>query len=198
MKRLALISVVALTPVFAQIGPPPRPAAEVPVGSAAAKPATVAGSITPGSRVVISRKTFKLLEDNFNLKFTTFNPTDPVYMLGLTRGLYLQGYGVVFSTELDLINAPTVSPFHQKILAEEVVSTHLRKLKQLAQLRQAARDEMVNCAKSLEAVPGNEQVVMVIRLDYQPWEDTVGLPSQIMLRADRRSAAAGQVTLEEQ
>ena len=149
-------------------------------------------------KVSITRQTFKTLEDGFNLKLTTFNHADPIYMLGLTRGVYLQGYGAIFSTELDLIQSPTINPFHMKILAEEVVSTHTRKLKQLPLLRQAVKDQLMTCAKNMDAVPDGEQIVMVLRLDYQPWEDMVGLPGQILLRADRKSAAAGDIQVEEQ
>ncbi len=34
-------------------------------------------------------------------------------LLGTTRGVYLEGYGVVFSAELDLIVTPNLNPFHQ-------------------------------------------------------------------------------------
>lgn len=163
----------------------------------AAKAVPPAASVAP-TRTNITRQTFKTLEDGFNLRLTTFNHADPVYMLGLTRGIYLQGYGAVFSTELDLIQSPTVNPFHQKILPEEVTATHTRKLKQLPLLRQAVKDQLMTCARNMDTVPNGEQIVMVVRLDYQPWEDLAGLPGQIVLRADRKSAAAGDIQVEEQ
>ena len=152
----------------------------------------------PDARIVISRQAFKTLEDQFNLKLTTFNPSELVYMLGLTRGLYLHGFGAVFSTEIDLIQSPTINPFHRQILPEEVVSTHLRKLKQLPLLRKAMIDQMVACARDIQGLPMNDQIVVAVRLDYQAWEDTVGLPGTILLRADRRSAMAGDIKVEEQ
>ena len=41
-----------------------------------------------------------------------------------------------------------------------------------------------------------DQIVVAVRLWYQSWEDTTGLPSQIVMRADRRSAAAGTIKTE--
>lgn len=185
-----ILTVALAAPLAAQVGPPPR-------RMAAAAPAA-APSATAGPKITITRQTFKPLEDDFNLKLSTFNPAEPVYMLGLTRGFYLQGYGAVFSVELDLIQSPTVNPFHGAIGRQDVVSTHARKLKQLPLLQQALRNQMIACAKGLDAVPADQQLVMVVRLDYQPWEDTDKLPSQIVLSADRKSAEAGNVQVDEQ
>lgn len=192
MKSWILTAALA-APLAAQVGPPPRPmtAAPAPVPVAPA-PKTAAPQIT------ITRQTFKPLEDDFNLKLSTFNPSEPVYMLGLTRGVYLQGYGAVFSVELDLIQSPTVNPFHGAIGKQDVVSTHARKLKQLPLLQDAVRRQMIACAKGLDAVPPDQQLVMVVRLDYQPWEDTDKLPAQILLTADRKSAEAGNIQVDDQ
>lgn len=190
MKIAAMM--LLTVPVWAQM---PRPVAAAPAKAAPAKPAPAKAA---PAKVTISRQTLKTLEDGFNLKLTSFNRAEPVYMLGTARGVYLQGYGAVFSAELDLIQSPTTNPFHQTILAEEVVSTHMRKLKQLPVLRQAVKDQLIACAKSMDMVPPDEQIVMVVRLDYQGWEDVVGLPGQMMLRADRKSAVAGNIQVEEQ
>ena len=176
-----------MSPAWAQLA---RPVAK------AAPPAPPAAGGTAGFS--LTRQAFKALEDGFNTKIGTFNPADAVYVLGATRGVYLQGYGVVFSAELDLIQSPTINPFHTKITPEEVVSTHNRKLKQLPLLRQAMKDQLAACAKSLSGLAPNDQVVMVVRLDYQPWENMASMPSQILLRADRQSAAAGNIQVEEQ
>jgi hypothetical protein len=193
MKNLVFFAALAAAVASAQsaqVGPPPgRPAAKL-------APEAGAGSIP---KATLTRQGFKILEDGFNLKLATFNPSEPVYMLGTTRGVYLQGFGAVFSAELELVQSPTINPFHQKILPEEITSTHARKVKQLPLLRQAMRDQLMLCARSLDAMPPNEQIVMVVRLDYQTaWENTAGLPAQIMLRADRKSAAAGDIQTEDQ
>lgn len=190
MKRW-ILTVAAAAPLAAQVGPPPRPVTAAPLPAAAAPKA-----IAP--KVTITRQTFKPLEDDFNLKLSTFSPVEPVYMLGLTRGVYLQGYGAVFSVEMDLIQSPTVNPFHGAITKQDIGATHARKLKQLPLLQDAVRRQMIACAKALDAMPPDQQLVMVVRLDYQPWEDTDKLPAQILLTADRKSAEAGNIQVDEQ
>jgi hypothetical protein len=188
MKTAALLLFASV--LFAQV----RPMAET------ARPAvaSAAGAPPPSIRVNIPPQSFRLLEDNFNVRIKSFSPKEPVYMLALTRGLYVRGFGVIFTSELDLIQSPTINPFHQKILPEEVVSTHERKMKQLPLLRQALRDEFMACAKSLDAVPPGEQMVLSVRLEYQGWENKAQLPGEIILRADRKSAMAGNIQVEEQ
>jgi hypothetical protein len=39
---------------------------------------------------------------------------------------------------------------------------------------------------SLKSMPGTDQIVVGVRLMYRPWEDTSGLPGQIVMRADRQ------------
>ncbi len=199
MKNSAILIVLAAASGWAQVGPPP---AQRPAAKEAAKPAPPAPTATiarPTAKVTITRETFKTLEDNFNLKLATFNPSEPVYMLGATRGVYLQGIGAIFSAEFDLIQSPTLTPFHQKILKEEVDSTYARKMKQLPLLRRAMLEQMIACARGLDSLPQNEQLVMVLRLDYQPgWEIMEKLPSQIVMRADIKSAAAGVIQVDEQ
>jgi hypothetical protein len=110
---------------------------------------------------------------------------DPFDLLGGTRGLYLEGFGAVFTAELSLVVTPTVSPFRQKITPEEAKRFHDRKLKRLPLLKQLMRELLVSAATSLDALPPGEQVVFAIRLLYLPWENTAGLPSEIVVRADR-------------
>jgi hypothetical protein len=51
-------------------------------------------------------------------------------------------------------------------------------------------------AAAFTQLPANQQMVLVVRLYYGPWEDTTGMPSQVMMRADR-AAAAGKIETEE-
>ena len=57
---------------------------------------------------------------------------------------------------------------------------------------------MKTAAMALIQVPEGQQFVLAVRLDYLPWEDTTGLPGQIVMKADRKSALAGDVQTEEQ
>jgi hypothetical protein len=140
------------------------------------------------------------VEKHLDLKIDQVGGPDRVnrvYVLGLARGLYLPGYGAVFTQEVDLIESPHPNPFRQQISPQEAAAVHTRKLTNLAALRKALRDMWAEAAALLPNMPENEQVVVAVRMLYQSWEDTSGLPSQIMVRGSRK-AAPGAVQVEEQ
>jgi hypothetical protein len=41
-------------------------------------------------------------------------------------------------------------------------------------------------------------MVLAVRLYYGTWEDTTGMPGQVIMRANRANAAAGIIETEEQ
>ena len=41
-------------------------------------------------------------------------------------------------------------------------------------------------ASSLDTVPANERIALGVKLLYHPWEDNTGLPSQILMQAERQ------------
>jgi len=118
---------------------------------------------------------------------------DPYLVLGLTRGVYLDGYGVVLTAEMALVNSPPISPFRPQVTDAEKAALRKKKLDRLPVLRQAMREMLVSFARSLERLPANEQVVLGITLLNRGFEDTTGLPAQIVMQGDRRSLMAGQM-----
>ncbi|HWB85004.1 MAG TPA: hypothetical protein VG675_12740 [Bryobacteraceae bacterium] len=136
--------------------------------------------------VHIGTEAFRDLERGFDNTLIGTGGGDPIDLLGATRGLYLPGYGVVFTTEVSLINTPTLNPFRQHITKEEAANVHKRKIEHLPLLEQAMRNMMVHSATLLESVPSGEKIVLAVRILYLPWEDTSGLPGQIVMTANRR------------
>jgi hypothetical protein len=146
----------------------------------------------------VPRKVFTDLESNIDYKFRVANDKDPFDLLGLTRGLYLPGYGAVVTTELSLIATPTINPFRLKITPEEAARVHQRKVDHLPLLRKTMQGMWKDAALALTAMPDTEQVVLAVRLLYQPWEDTGGLPGQIVMKGPRKAALTGDIQTEEQ
>ncbi len=114
------------------------------------------------------------------------NPADAFDILGFTRGVYLEGYGAVFSTELNLALTPNLSPFHPVPGKIEIARIHERKVQRLPLLKQKMREMMIASAASLENLPPREQVVLAVSLIHYSWEDYSGLPSQIVMQAERQ------------
>jgi hypothetical protein len=107
-------------------------------------------------------------------------------LLGPTRGVYLEGYGAVFSTELNLVVSPNLSPFRPAFSKLEIARMHERKIQRLPRLKQKMREVLVASAASLENLPPSEQVVLAVSLFHYSWEDYSGLPSQIVMQAERQ------------
>lgn len=146
----------------------------------------------------VSRKAFTELESNFDYKLRAANGKDPLDLLGLTRGLYLPGYGAVLTTELSLIVTPPITPFHMTITPEEAAKVHQRKIENLPVLKKTMQGLWKDAALALTSIPDSEQVVLAVRVLYLPWEDTAGLPGQIVMKGARKAATTGNIQTEEQ
>ena len=123
---------------------------------------------------------------------------DPFDLLGNTRGIYLAGYGVVFTTELSLIRTPGYSPMRQSFSKDEIAKVRKRKLDRLPVLRLAMKDMITAVGSALAAMPANEKIVLAVRLEYLPYEDTAGLPAQVVMSATRAAAMASAIQVDEQ
>jgi hypothetical protein len=150
----------------------------------------------------VSRASIVAVEKSINETFAGY-PSDPFEVLGNARGTYLEGYGALFTVELDLINTGplTPNPFKQKVTPQEVATTRERKLKKLAVLRENMRSLMVNASGTLEGLPPNEHVAMEAVLLYRSWEESRGMPRRLFMSADKqklldaRAVHAGQPEL---
>ena len=139
-----------------------------------------------GDKPRVSRAALAAVENSFNGQITKLNLTDPFDLLGVTRGVYLEGYGAVFTSEVSLVIVPAITPFRMSVSKEEVETVRRRKLKQLPLLKQAMRDMLVASAASLDAVPPEEQIVVGVTLFYYSFENKSGLPSQLLMQAQRK------------
>ncbi len=179
----------ALVPAFAQIsGPVAATARNVESGHV----------FPPAGSSPVSRQALQKLETRFDDNLGAAGGADHFDLRGYTRGTYLDGYGVLFTAEVDLIVSPMPNPFRQVIPPAEVAKVHQRKLDHVPLLVKLMKEMVTSSASALSALPENSQIVVAVRMLYHPWEDTKGLPAEILMKADRRSALAGQIQMEEQ
>jgi hypothetical protein len=166
-----------------------------------AKPAGLAASSLPAARAGrIPLETMKELERGFNHRLVTMadvNSNEAVDLLGDARGVQLEDYGVVFTAEVGLVISPGIMPGRPTIPPEMAARVRKLKLERMPLLKVAMREMMRNMATAFTQIPGGHQLVLVVRLWYAPWEDTTGMPAQVIMRADRTSAAAGKMETEE-
>ncbi len=141
-----------------------------------------AGVLAAGDPPVIPRTSVERIERGFDKTIAALDPNDPFDLLGLTRGVYLDGYGIVFTTELNLVLTP-ISPFHPKPDAAGLAKLHSKKLQRLVLLKDRMRKVLVQSAGMLGGVPADEQVVFAITLLYRSFENREGLPDQVIMQA---------------
>jgi hypothetical protein len=147
----------------------------------------------------IKRAVFIDLEHKFDSRIENAVREDPFWLMVNTSGVYLEGYGAVFTAQVNLVSGPTISPFRQTIPKSDVVKVRQKKLQRVPLLKQHMRDMLVGMAATLDDVPSNEQVALAVSLFYFAWEDTSGLPAQVLMRAERRQLIdlqAGRATAD--
>jgi hypothetical protein len=149
-----------------------------------------------GERPKVSRAQVMSAEKGMDSKLAGISIDDPVMVVGLTQGVYISGYGAVFISEVNLAPGAGISPFHQTISKEEVTRIHQKKIDRLPRLKQVMQEMLLQAAPALEPAPPDEQVVLAISLFYWHWEDSAGMPAQIVMRGPRKTltmVAAGKL-----
>jgi hypothetical protein len=191
VKLWTAIWLLSLAPVWAQMAKPAS------LGASANPPAAAPAEVAPKiARVPL--QTISELEHSFNNRLRTLADVDnPVDLLGDTRGLQLDNYGIVFTTEVSLVVTPNITPFRPAITPELAARVHKNRVERMPLLIAAMKEMMRNMAAACPQIPANQRFVLAVRLYYGAWEDTGGMPAQVMMKADRDSAAKGLVEPEQ-
>jgi hypothetical protein len=150
----------------------------------------------------VSRASILLVEHSINEKFETAS-TDPFYVLGDARGTYLEGYGALFTSEVNLINNGLYNPnpFKQTVSKAEITASRERKLKNFTILKDSMRSLMMNASGTLDGLPPNEHIAMETILFSYSWEENRAVPHRLFMTAlkqkllDAKAAHAGQAEL---
>ena len=164
-----------------------------------AKPAALASSNLPASRAArIPLDTIRDLERSFNNRLSGLASADqPTELMGDTRGIQLDDYGVVFTTELSLVITPGLMPGRPKISPQLAAHVKEQRVARLPLLKAAMMTMMGSMAAAFTQIPPSQQLVLVVRLYYGSWEDTTGMPAQVVMRASREAVAAAKIETEE-
>jgi len=134
----------------------------------------------------VTRTMLEAMEKSVDGKLQNLYGLDPAEIVGVTQGAYINGYGAVFMSEVNLAPATGISPFHPTRKPEEIKRTHDKKVQRMAALRNTMRDILIDSAASLDTVPADEQVAMSVSLFYWNWENHEGLPAQIVMHAPKK------------
>jgi hypothetical protein len=134
----------------------------------------------------VSRPMLVAVEKNLDDKISRLWDDNILILMGPTRGLYLDNYGVVFSSEINLVMGPPFTMVRPVPPKEEIAKHRLKKLERLPELKKLMRQTLIDVAATMDTVPAEEQIVIVAFLSKYPWEDTSGLPVQVMWRGQKK------------
>lgn len=143
-------------------------------------------SLTGAAPQQVTRAAMAAVEKNFDKRLEGMAVDNPLMLLGMTRGVYLEGYGAVLTAEVNLAAGPPPSPFRPAIGKEDIGRIRLKKIERLPALKGAMREMLVAAAGSLDTVPVEERLVVGVTLFHFSWEDSSGLPAQVLMQAPRK------------
>ena len=145
----------------------------------------------------VSGNVLKAVEGSLDDRLKSLWPDNPFTVIRPTRGLYLEGYGAVFTVDVSPVLS-TTSMMHPTVTKEEVAQAHKVRIERIGQLKLAMRMALADAAASLDPVPADDQVTLVVFLANHQWEDLSGVPARLtfqgkkkaLLEAKRAGAAA--------
>lgn len=133
----------------------------------------------------VRRSVIRAAEISLNDRLAKIFPDTPLSVTGQVRGVYIDGYGAVFTAEMNPVSDGT-SLMHSVLRPEEKVQVKAKKIARIPELKKAMKEALVETAASLDPVPLDDQVVLEVVIDRFLWEDGSGYPSELLVQAPRR------------
>ena len=154
--------------------------------------ASIAAAADISPKAAAMRKQIVEVERSIDRRFRDLEDAQPMTLIGAARGAYLDGYGAVFTLEVNLYPSAALSPFRQSYSEEEKRQLNIRKRQRLETLEEKAREILLQESAKLVSLPEGEKVALAISLFHFAWEDLTGLPRQLIMAAARAVLAEAQ------
>lgn len=139
----------------------------------------------------VSRVLMTTVEKNLDDRIIRLWTDNPMTLVGNARGVYLPGYGIVFSAEVNLATA-NVSLMNPTVTDADKVVLRKKKVERLPQLKDALKKALVDVAASMDPVPTTDQVVIAVILPRYTWEENLAVPLQLTAQATRQQLLAAR------
>ena len=144
-----------------------------------------AGTVADSS-VRVTRVVIRSVESNLNERLSKLWAADtPMALTSHARGLYLDGYGAVFTLEMNTAN-DGVGLMTPNLTPQMKAQVKQKKVDRMPQLQKALSLALVDAAATLDPVPLDEQVVIEVDLLRYTWEDGTGYPAELLVQSTRR------------
>ncbi len=139
----------------------------------------------------VSRGTLAAMEKSIDKTISSLWQDNAYLLLGSTRGVYLDGYGAVFTAEVNLVPNP-ISLMNTRLTPADIAKFHQTKVERVGMLKKTLTDTLVSTAASLDTVPSEEKITIVAFLDHFSWEDMSGVPVQITVEGQKKALIDAQ------
>jgi hypothetical protein len=133
----------------------------------------------------VTRAILSPMEKSLDNRIQRLWDDNPLGLLGSTRGVYLEGYGAVFTVEMSLAAGP-ISLMHTSFSKDDKEKLRAKKAERLPLLLKSMRTALMETAASLDTVPAEEQIVIAVFFPRYPEEDTRGLPAEVTLTGQKK------------
>ncbi len=133
----------------------------------------------------MSRAVIRSVELSLDDRLSKIWPDTPMSVASPTRGLYLDGYGAVFTMEMITVS-DGINMFHAFLTPQEKAQIKQKKVERMPQLQKAVAKALVDAAATLDPVPLDENVVIEVDLLRYTWEDGAGYPAELLFQSTRR------------
>jgi hypothetical protein len=133
----------------------------------------------------VNRAVIRSVEISLDERLSRIWPDTPMALASHTRGLYLDGFGAVFTLEMNTAS-DGVGLMTTNITPQKKVQVKQTKIDRMPQLQKALSLALVDAAASLDPVPLDEQVVIEVDLLRYSWEDGAGYPAEVLVQSTRR------------
>jgi hypothetical protein len=136
----------------------------------------------------VGRNMIANAEKTIDNRFTRLWDDNPFVVLGPTRGVYLEGYGAVFTVEVNLVAGPIIGIMTPPRTKDDIAQHKQKKIARVPELKKALQQALAELSASPEmaAVPTDQRIVLVAFLSHYPWEDLSGVPAEIMMQGTKQ------------
>ena len=122
-------------------------------------------------------------EQVIDQRFAAVGSEAPMAVLGYPRGAYIEGYGVVFTVQVNIAPVGALSPFRRSYSDEEIHQINIRKRQRIETLELRTRELLIELSGLIPALPADEKIALAVSLFHFAWEDLTQLPRQMVMAA---------------
>ncbi len=165
--------------------------------AAAARASQPAATTSPSSGASVAEIT--AVEKAFDASIRGYSIDAPFDQLLPTHGIPVEGYGLVFVTDVNLVSLPPLFGFGGRIEKSEIARIHESKLKRLPAVRQLMTQMLLAASGMLSHLSPDENILLQFNFYSQQFEDRTGLATSMSIQGKKKDlmdAAAKKLPAE--